>query len=183
VPTPARRSAAAATPPLTARQRLAPVPPPAPSDDVLRDMVKALDKVATNGGVITQDPPKQPYEFASGQHTSLDADIQTNLWRFGLSPMARDLLDHMATQHNVRGEVVATQKELATYFGCSQPKVSKALTQLDKLHFAWKVRRGVVQVNPTYAYRWGSKKQRALIARLGAKFLRERTIVIPEAGR
>jgi hypothetical protein len=146
-------------------------------------MVKALDKVATNGGVITQDPPKKPYEFASGQHISLDTDIHANLWRFGLSPMAQNLLNHMATQHDQEGELHATQKELATYFGCSQPKVSKALTQLDKLHFAWKVRRGVLQVNPTYAYRWGSRKQRALIARLGVEFLRERTIVIPEAGR
>ncbi|QFG13288.1 helix-turn-helix DNA binding domain protein [Streptomyces phage Gilgamesh] len=170
-------------PPLEARQRLAPVPPPAPSTDVLRDMVKALDKVATNGGVISSDPPKKAYQFASGQHISLDMDIQTNLWRFGLTPMAQALLNHMATQHNEQGELHATQKELAAYFECSQPKVSKALTQLDKLHFAWKVRRGVLQVNPTYAYRWGSRKQRALIARLGAKFLRERTIVIPEAGR
>ncbi|MGC3001429.1 hypothetical protein ACPF8X_24410 [Streptomyces sp. G35A] len=150
---------------------------------MLRDMVRALDKVASNGGIISSDPPKQKYQFASGQHISLDADIQANLWRFGLSPMARDLLDHMATQHNEEGELRTTQKELATHFGCSQPKVSKALTQLDKLHLAWKVRRGVLQVNPTYAYRWGSRKQRALIARLGAKFLRERTIVIPEAGR
>ncbi|MEU2968983.1 replication/maintenance protein RepL [Streptomyces ardesiacus] len=146
-------------------------------------MVKALDKVATNGGIISSDPPKQKYQFASDQHISLDHDIQTNLWRFGLSTMARDLLDHMATQHDEQGELHATQKELAAHFGCSQPKVSKALTQLDKMHFAWKVRRGVLQVNPTYAYRWGSRKQRALIARLGAKFFRERTIVIPEAGR
>ncbi|SEE83583.1 replication protein (RepL) [Streptomyces sp. 2131.1] len=146
-------------------------------------MVKALDKVATNGGLISSDPPKRPYQFASGQHISLDTDLQANLWQFGLSPMARDLLDHMATHHDDRGELLTTQKKLATHFGCSQPKVSKALTQLDKLHFAWKVRRGVLQVNPTYAYRWGSRKQRALIAQLGAKFLRERTIVIPEAGR
>jgi predicted transcriptional regulator len=146
-------------------------------------MVKALDKVTTNGGSISANAPKQKYEFFSGRHINLDHAIQSNLWRFGLTVMARNLLDHMATEHDEDGQLHATQKQLAEHFGCSQPKVSKALGELFNHHFAWKIRRGVLQVNPTYAYRWGSRKQRSLMRKLGATTLREHTIVIPEAGR
>ncbi|MFE1444275.1 hypothetical protein [Streptomyces sp. NPDC058739] len=146
-------------------------------------MVEALDKVAANGGTITADAPKQKYQFFSGNHTNVDQVIQANLWRFGLTGMARNLLDHMSTEHDEDGQVRATQAQLAVYFGCSQPKVSKALGELFKHHFAWKIRRGVVQVNPTYTYRWGSRKHRSLMIKLGAKTLREHAIVIPEAGR
>ncbi|MFH9677409.1 helix-turn-helix domain-containing protein [Streptomyces sp. NPDC017405] len=146
-------------------------------------MVKALDKVASNGGAILADPPKQKYQFYSGNHTSVDQAIQANLWRFGLTGMARNLLDHMSTEHDMDGQLRTTQKQLADHFGCSQPKVSKALGELFTHHFAWKVRRGVLQVNPTFTYRWGSKKHRSLMTKLGAKTLREHTIVIPEPGR
>jgi Firmicute plasmid replication protein (RepL) len=179
VPNPSRRSASSLGDP----QRLAPVPQPMPSEDVLREMVRALGKVAANGGRIDSDPPKQPYEFASGNFTSVDEEIQANLWRFGLTAMARTLLDRMTTDHDEDGRLKATQKQLADDYGCSQPKVSKALGELTKHHFAWKVRRGVLQVNPTYTYRWGSKRQRSLMSALGEQTLREHTIVIPEARR
>lgn len=146
-------------------------------------MVKALDNVAANGGTISADPPKQKYQFYSGTHTSVDQVIQANLWRFGLTSMARNLLDHMSTEHDEDGQLRATQKQLADHFGCSQPKVSKALGELFTHNFAWKARRGVLQVNPTYTYRWGSRKHRSLMTKLGAATLREHTIVIPEPGR
>ncbi|MEU5978465.1 replication/maintenance protein RepL [Streptomyces sp. NPDC047315] len=146
-------------------------------------MLKLLDNVASHGGTILAEPPKRKYQFHSGQHTSLDLGLQGNLWRFGLTGMARNLLDHMSAEHDLDGQLRATQKELAEHFGCSQPKVSKALGELFSHHFAWKVRRGVLQVNPTYAYRWGSKKHHSLMTKLGAKALREHTIVIPDQGR
>lgn len=179
MPTPARRPA----PQPVAPQRLASVPAPVPSEDLLRNMVRAFADVAANGGTINADPPKQKYAFYSGNHTSVDNVIQANLWRFRLTDTARNILDHMVTGHDEAGQIQATQKELAAYFGCSQPKVSKALGELGKHNFAWKVRRGVLQVNPTYTYRWGSRKHRSLMTRLGAATLRERTIVIPEPGR
>ncbi|MFI9155718.1 hypothetical protein [Streptomyces sp. NPDC053367] len=146
-------------------------------------MVSALDRVAANGGYISADPPKRKYGFASGQHINLDTGIQNNLWRFGLTTTARNLLDLMATEHDKDGQIRSTQKQLAEHFMCSQPKISKAMNELFSYHFAWKIRRGVVQVNPTYAYRWGSRNHRSLISKLGKQTLKEHAIVIPEAGR
>ncbi|MGW2181230.1 hypothetical protein ACWCXX_24655 [Streptomyces sp. NPDC001732] len=146
-------------------------------------MVKALDKVASNGGTILAEPPKRSYQFFSGTHTSVDQELQACLWRFKLPEMSRNLLDHMTTEHDEDGQIRSTQKDLAAHFGCSQPKVSKSLGHLFKHNFAWKVRRGVIQVNPMYTYRWGSRKHRALMNKIGAATLREHTIMIPEPGR
>lgn len=148
--------------------RLAPVPQPVHSDpgDRAHDLLKALEKLSVNGGTILADPPRKRYGFPGGVHINVSQQIQENLWRFGLGQMARDLLDHFAATHDETGLVKATQQSLGTYFGCHHSKVSRAIKVLDTHNFAWKYRQGQYQLNPTYAYRWGSRKQHALMARI-----------------
>lgn len=162
--------------------RLAPVPPPASAVDGTRSahlILKSLEKISRNGGHFTADPPAKRYGFAGGTHTNVSQVLQENLWRFNLSSPARNLLDHMSVAHNEEGVVAAKQEALATYFGCSQSKISRALTELSQHHFTWKVKRGEYQLNPTYAYRFSSTKHRALLRRLGTETLKAHKIVIP----
>ncbi|MFB6614031.1 hypothetical protein ACIGFK_36765 [Streptomyces sp. NPDC085524] len=142
-------------------------------------LLKALERISRNGGIIQADPPPKAYGFPGGTHINYSQQIQENLWRFKLSPMARDLLDHMAATHDVDGIVAATQTALGMYFGCHHSKISRAIKVLTQHNFAWKARQGQYQLNPTYAYRWGSRRHRVLIDRLGAKTLKDHTIVIP----
>ena len=163
----ARRRVAAPDPP---RQtvRLAPVPQPVRSEpeDRSHDLLKALERISANGGTFTADPPRKRYAFPGGTHLNVSQQIHENLWRFQLSPMARDLLDHFVATHDEEGMVKATQQSLGAYFGCHHSKISRAIKVLDGHNFAWKHRQGRYQLNPTYAYRWGSRKHHALTARI-----------------
>ncbi|MFJ6722387.1 hypothetical protein [Streptomyces sp. NPDC091259] len=141
-----------------------------------------LGQVATNGGVLSVEPRKQKYGFQSGQHGSFDQEIHDNLWRFDLSSMARGLLDHFMAQHDVNCQMAITQAKLAVKFECHQSKISRALGQLDKHNFAWKARRGIIQVNPLYTYRFRSNKHREVLVMLGPETLKKRRIKIPGPG-
>lgn len=163
------------------RPRLEPVAsPPGAGDFSAADrMVRTLDRLLRSGGIVTVDPPKHPYGFVGGTHTNVSQEIQHNLWRFDLSGTARNMLDHLTTSHDEHGIVSSTQGALAEYFGYSQSRVSRSLRELAGHHFTWKVRRGQLQVNPTYAYRFGSRKHQALLIKLGPETLEEHRIVIP----
>lgn len=181
MPSPARRpaskpQAAAAAP------RLAPVPEPTPSLDLVRSLVKDLEKVSSRGGSVLYDREPQKYGFPSGQHGSFDQEIHDNLWRFNLTSTARGLLDHFMARHDENCQMPVTQAKLAARFECHQSKISRALGQLDKHNFAWKARRGVIQVNPLYTYRFRSSSHRAVLAALGTEMLKKRRITIPGSG-
>ncbi|MFF3019699.1 replication/maintenance protein RepL [Streptomyces sp. NPDC057939] len=140
-------------------------------------LLKRFEQLA-EGGTFTKDAPRRPYVFYGTQHLSMSQVIEDNLWKFKLSGMSRDVLDHMKTNHDAEALVEMTQSELAGKFGVSQSKVSRAITQLSHHNFTWKERRGVYRLHPLYAYRWGSDKQRRLVRSLG-KTLLAHEIVIP----
>ncbi|EST17886.1 hypothetical protein [Streptomyces roseochromogenus] len=174
---PLRRSAEA---PAKA-SRLVAAPPPA---DVVngmesaQDLMRRFEKLAKKGGTFSTNPEVKPYVFYGPQHLSLSWVIQENLWKFKLSAMSRDVLDHMTTNHDAQALVKMTQSSLATKFGCSQSKVSRAIGQLSRHNFAWKEQRGLYRLNPLYAYRWNSTKQRRLVKSL-EKTLLAHPITIP----
>lgn len=66
----------------------------------------------------------RPYAFPGGRHLNLSQEIQLNLWRFQLTTVARDVLDHLSVTHDENGITVVTRSALARYFGCSQTKSS-----------------------------------------------------------
>ena len=173
-----RRIAAVPEPRRTVRPSAAPHPSRSIPEDLSRTLLQTLEKISRNGGTIVADPPRKGYAFPGGKHLALSTEIHENLWRFKLSPMARDLLDHIAATHDEDGLVQATQQSLGSHFGCHQSKVSRALRALDKHNFAWKHKQGHYQLNPCYAYRWGSRKQHALVARI-TDVLKARTIQPP----
>ncbi|MGW1767702.1 replication/maintenance protein RepL [Streptomyces sp. NPDC002073] len=161
-----------------------PSPAPPPADVVngmesARQLLKSLERIARKGGTFSTDPDIKPYAFYGGKHLSLSQVLQENLWKFELSLTARNVLDHMSVHHDDQALVKVTQGSLALKFGCSQSKVSRAIAQLGKHNFAWKKARGVYQLHPLYVYRWGSRKQRILLNKLGAETLAEHEIVIP----
>ncbi|MGW7261776.1 hypothetical protein [Streptomyces sp. NPDC054834] len=169
-------------PPATVQ--LAPAPPsqePVDGVETARQLVRSLGKIAKQGGTFTTDPQSKPYGFLGGKHLSLSQKIHANLWRFDLSPTARNVLDHMAVHQDDQAMVEVTQSQLATYFGCSQAKVSRAIGQLVHHHFTWKEKRGQYRLNPLYAYRFGSRKHIQLLNTLGPAKLAEHEIVIPPA--
>jgi hypothetical protein len=173
-----RRIAAVPEPRRTVRLSAAPHPSRSIPEDLSRTLLQTLEKISRNGGTIVADPPRKGYAFPGGKHLALSTEIHENLWRFKLSPMARDLLDYIVATHDEDGLVQATQQSLGSHFGCHQSKVSRALRALDKHNFAWKHKQGQYQLNPSYAYRWGSRKQHALVARI-TDVLKARTIQPP----
>lgn len=162
--------------------RLSPAPsPPNTVDGVesARQLLKKLEDLARKGGTFSTNPDVKPYAFYGGQHVSTSQVIQDNLWKFGFSETARNVLDHMTVHHDAQALVEMTQGSLAVKFGCSQSKISRSIGQLSKHNFAWKERRGVYRLHPLYSYRWGSVKQRKLLKELGEKTLTKYEIVIP----
>ncbi|MEW1870036.1 hypothetical protein AB0420_18210 [Streptomyces caelestis] len=175
---PSRRSVAVPGP--RRAVRLSPVAYPSRNvlEDQSRTLLKALEKISRNGGTIVADPSRKGYAFPGGKHLALSTEIHENLWRFKLSPMARDLLDHIVATHDEDGLVRATQQGLGAHFQCHRSKISRAMKMLDTHNFAWKHMQGQYQLNPCYAYRWGSRKQHALVARI-TDVLKARTIQLP----
>ncbi|MFF1511826.1 hypothetical protein [Streptomyces sp. NPDC058326] len=161
--------------------RLAPAPPPADAVNGMesaQQLLKRFEKLAKTGGTFTTDPERKPYVFYGTQHLSMSQVIEDNLWKFELTAMSRNVLDHLKTNHDDQALVEMTQSKLAVKFGCSQSKVSRAIAQLSHHNFTWKERRGVYRLHPLYAYRWGSVKQRRLVKSL-EKTLLAHEIVIP----
>ncbi|MFF1691713.1 hypothetical protein [Streptomyces sp. NPDC058254] len=77
--------------------------------------------------------------------------LQDNLWKFGFSEAARNVLDHMTVHHDDQALVTMTQSSLAVKFNCSQSKISRAIAQLSKQNFAWKEKRGLYRLHPLLA--------------------------------
>ncbi|MFB8037736.1 hypothetical protein ACFC5Z_33390 [Streptomyces sp. NPDC056004] len=175
---PLRRSAQ----PAVKAARLSPAPPPPDTVDGVesaRQMLKKLEQLARKGGTFSTNPEVKPYAFYGSQHVSTSQVLQDNLWKFGFSEMARNVLDHMTAHHDDQALVEMTQRALAAKFSCSQTRISRSIGQLSKHHFAWKERRGVYRLHPLYSYRWGSVKQRRLLLQLGKETLTKYEIVIP----
>ncbi len=126
---------------------------------------------------------KRSYVFLTGQHVSLDRYLHENLWRYHFTWLTRAVLDHFSANIDEDGHILAGQPELAELFEVSQPNVSKSLTHLKKTHFIWlDGKRSFYQVNPLYAFRWGSDKQRAALQRIGIKTLMQHIIMVPGTG-
>lgn len=161
-----------------------PVPVPQKPDDFdglesAKDLLKRLEELARKGGTFSTKGDPKPYAFYGRIHLSMSQRIQDQLWKFGFSAMARNVLDHMSVHHDDQALVKMTQRGLAEKFGCSQSKVSRSIGELSRQNFAWKESRGMYRLHPLYAYRWGSDKQRDLVNKLGPKVLTAREIVIP----
>ncbi|MFJ2154190.1 hypothetical protein ACIOHB_36215 [Streptomyces microflavus] len=165
--------------------QLAPVPEPG------QDYVNGLESAEalltkfrelSRGGTLTYDRRRRPYAFYGTNHLSVSGVLQANLWKFRLTTVARDVLDYMVTNHDTKGLVTTTQVKLGEHFCCSQTKVSKAIGELSRHNFSWKEKRGVYQLNPLYAFRWGSDKHRELVMSLQDVLL-EHQIEIPTVGK
>ncbi|MEV7282640.1 replication/maintenance protein RepL [Streptomyces sp. NPDC093111] len=161
-----------------------PAPVPQKPDDFgglesARDLLKRLEELGRKGGTFSTKGDPKPYAFYGRIHLSASQRLQDELWKFGFSSMARNVLDHMTVHHDDQSMVKMTQRGLAEKFGCSQSKVSRSIGELSRQNFAWKESRGMYRLHPLYAYRWGSDKQRALVNKLGPKVLTAREIVIP----
>ena len=160
-------------------------PAPAPPDNTVdgvesaRQLLKKLEELARKGGTFSTNPDAKPYAFYGSQHTSTSRVLQDNLWKFGFSEMARNVLDHMTAHHDEQALVEMTQGGMAAKFGCSQSKISRSIGQLSGHNFVWKERRGVYRLHPLYSYRWGSMRQRRLLLQLGKETLTKYEIVIP----
>ncbi|MEV6312589.1 helix-turn-helix domain-containing protein [Streptomyces sp. NPDC051840] len=164
--------------------RLSPVPQPPDSAngiETARRLVRSLEQIARKGGTFSTGPEARAYGFLGGRHLSMSQIIQDSLWSFELSTTARNVLDHMTVHHDDHGIVTATQSKLAEHFGCSQSKISRAMSQLTAHHFTWKERRGQYRLNPLYSYRFGSRKHIRLLEEIGPEKLAEHAIVIPPA--
>ncbi|MGA5069047.1 replication/maintenance protein RepL [Streptomyces exfoliatus] len=164
--------------------RPAPAPAPQQPDSIdglesARDLLTRLEELGRKGGTFTTKGDPKPYAFYGRIHLSMSQRIQDQLWKFGFSAMARNVLDHMSVHHDDQALVKMTQRDLAEKFGCSQSKVSRSIGELSKQNFAWKETRGMYRLHPLYAYRWGSEKQRGLVNKLGPKVLTAREIIIP----
>ncbi|TSB25639.1 hypothetical protein [Streptomyces benahoarensis] len=176
---PQRRSA---QPPAKAAVGLTPAPAPQDTIDGVesaRQLLTKLEELARKGGTFSTNAPIKPYAFYGGKHMSTSQALQDNLWKFGFSETARNVLDHLTVHHDEDALTKMTQKTLASKFGCSQSKISRSIGQLTKHNFAWKERPGLYRLHPLYCYRWGSVKQRRLLTKLGKGTLTKYEIVIP----
>lgn len=151
--------------------------------DGLVRAVEPYRRLQEQGGILTYDRPLSPYDFNGAPHVSINRDILENMWRFGLASLDRGVLDYMVASHDEDGLVKERQVDLARHFRCSQPRIHRAVACLRGYHFIWMPRRAWYQLNPQYAYRFGSSRQRLLIARLGRELLSAHRIEIPGLGR
>lgn len=144
-----------------------------------RDLLQRLEQLARKGGTFSTKGDSKPYTFYGRNHLSMSQRIQDQLWKFGFTTMARNVLDHMTVHHDDQALVKMTQRSLAVKFGCSQSKISRSIGELSKQNFTWKENRGLYRLHPLYAYRWGSEKQLNLVDELGPKTLTNHEIIIP----
>lgn len=124
---------------------------------------------------------RKSYVFLTPEHVAYDRYLQDQLWRFKFTWLTRAVLDHFCANADKDGRIKASQPDLATHFEVSQPNVSKSLSHLKSTHFIWLDggRRSVYQVNPLYAFRWGSQKQRLALQRIGLEAIAQHLIVVP----
>ncbi|MFD0351752.1 hypothetical protein ACFQ0M_48015 [Kitasatospora aburaviensis] len=71
------------------------------------------------------------------------------------------------------------QADLAKVLQCSQGSVSKAISTLEATHFVWKVIRCLYQVNPDWAFGWGTDSHTKSIASIGVATMDMKRIKIP----
>ncbi|MDH6130493.1 hypothetical protein [Kitasatospora sp. GP82] len=129
--------------------------------------------------VADSDKPRKPANTHGGSWVATDRELLANVWRFEFSSRERAVLDIMTAEINEDGQWHGKQSELATRLGCSQGSVSKAISKLESTHFAWKIIRCLYQVNPDWAFGWGTEAHLRSIERLGAAVMDMKRIKIP----
>ncbi|MFG2986201.1 hypothetical protein ACGFYQ_33955 [Streptomyces sp. NPDC048258] len=165
----------------TLKLELAPKPqvddPAGPSQ--AKVLLDTLTKISRQGGLIASDGEKQDFNLLGGKYFIAESvALEDNLWRLNLPLMAHHLLSHFKANHDPEGQTKVTQAALGVHFGCHHSKINRALKALDSVNLAWKARQGLYQLHPGASYRWGSRRQRALVEKL-APVLKDRPIVIP----
>ncbi|MFE4263440.1 hypothetical protein [Streptomyces sp. NPDC056883] len=142
-------------------------------------LLDALSKISRQGGMISSDGEKQDFNLLGGKFFIAESvALEDNLWRFGLPLMSHHLFSHFKANHDDEGQTKVTQAELGRHFNCHHSKINRALKALDAVNLAWKAKQGLYQLHPGAAYRWGSRRQRALVDKM-RPVLTDRPIVIP----
>ncbi|MFI1521371.1 hypothetical protein [Kitasatospora cineracea] len=126
----------------------------------------------------TGKPRKRALTY-SGAWVATDRELLANVWRFDFTKHERAVLDIMTAETDEAGQWRGTQSELARILRCSQGSVSKAIGEPEAANFAWKVVRCLYQVNPDWAFGWGSEAHRRSIARIGRAVMDMKRTKIP----
>ncbi|MFC8452163.1 hypothetical protein [Kitasatospora sp. NPDC057223] len=129
--------------------------------------------------VANSDKPKKAVHTHGGSWVATDRELLANVWRFEFSQRERAVLDIMTAEINEEGQWHGKQSELARTLGCSQGSVSKAISKLESTNFAWKLVRCLYQVNPDWAFGWGSKAHLRSIQKIGKAVMDMKRIKIP----
>ncbi|WP_030274430.1 hypothetical protein [Streptomyces sp. NRRL B-24484] len=123
--------------------------------------------------------PNKSANTHGGSWVATDRELLANIWRFEFTPRERAVLDIMTAEINEDGQWHGKQSELANRLGCSQGSVSKAISKLESTNFAWKLIRCLYQVNPDWAFGWGSEAHIRSIQRIGQAVMDMKRIKIP----
>ncbi|WP_329572911.1 hypothetical protein [Kitasatospora sp. NBC_01266] len=123
--------------------------------------------------------PSKPAHTHGGSWVATDRELLANVWRFEFSQRERAVLDIMTAEINEEGQWHGKQSELATRLGCSQGSVSRAISKLEATNFAWKIIRCLYQVNPDWAFGWGTEAHLHSIKSIGAAIMDMKRIKIP----
>ncbi|MFB7673217.1 hypothetical protein ACFC26_17585 [Kitasatospora purpeofusca] len=129
--------------------------------------------------IANSDKPRKGAQTHGGSWVATDRELLGNIWRFDFSKRERAVLDIMTAEVDEEGQWHGKQTDLARTLGCSQGSVSKAIGKLESTNFAWKVIRCRYQVNPDWAFGWGSEAHQRSIKKIGKATMDMKRIKIP----
>ncbi|MET9182896.1 hypothetical protein ABZX88_32485 [Kitasatospora aureofaciens] len=129
--------------------------------------------------IANSDKPRKGAQTHGGSWVATDRELLANIWRFDFTKRERAVLDIMTAEVDEEGQWRGKQSELAKTLGCSQGSVSKAIGKLESTNFAWKIVRCLYQVNPDWAFGWGSEAHQRSIDRIGKAVMDMKRIKIP----
>ncbi|WP_331731250.1 hypothetical protein [Kitasatospora sp. NBC_01300] len=152
-------------------------------EDILGDSLQKLHEANPGFGFTliadTKKPKKREATTQGGSWAGIDKQLLRNIHLFEFSNKERAVLDNMTADADRDGLWRGTQAALAVTLQCNQTTVSRAIVRLDRKNFVWKVARGTYQVNPTWAFGWGTDYSAKVIAKIGKDFMAKKVINIP----
>ncbi|WP_030237549.1 hypothetical protein [Streptomyces sp. NRRL S-350] len=152
-------------------------------EEILGDSLQRLHDANPGIGftLIADTKPKKhaPATTHGGSWAGIDKELLRNIHLFEFSNKERAVLDNMTADVDKDGVWKGTQAQLAATLRCNQTTVSRAIVKLDRKNFVWKVARGTYQVNPTWAFGWGSDHSARVIAKIGKTVMATKVIKIP----
>ncbi|MFD9688451.1 hypothetical protein ACFXPX_32685 [Kitasatospora sp. NPDC059146] len=152
-------------------------------ENILGDSLQRLHEANPGiGFTLIADTKRAKHASAQthgGSWAGIDKMLLKNIHLFDFSKRERAVLDNMTADVDKDGLWRGTQAQLAAELHCNQTTVSRAIVKLDSKNFVWKVSRGTYQVNPTWAFGWGSDHCNRVIEKIGKKTMAAKAIKIP----